>query len=107
MGCPEDGRILIVDLSGCLLETLREDGEFILYRARAEHAETPCVLLLSPVSNRPTVETLKKINHEHTLKDELDPTWAVRPCELSHCRERAALLLEDPGGEPLHRLIQG
>jgi PAS domain S-box-containing protein len=107
MECPEDGRILIVDLSGYLLDALREDGEFILYRARAKHAETPSVLVLSPVSGRPTVETLKKIDHEYALKDELDPTWAVRPCALSHCNERAALVLEDPGGVPLHRLIQG
>src|SRR5215469_4434793 len=79
----------------------------MLYRARAKDPETASVLVLSPVSSRPSVETLKKINHEYALKDELDPTWAVRPCELSHCNERAALVLEDPGGEPLHRLIQG
>jgi len=54
-----------VDLSGYLLEPLREDGEFVLYRARAKHLELPSVLLLSPVSSRPSVETLKKIDHEY------------------------------------------
>ena len=96
-----------MDPTGYLLDPLREDGEFTLYRARANHPEAPCVLILSPVSRRPTVESLKKINHEYALKDQLDPTWAVRPSELSHWNERAALVLEDPGGEPLHRLIQG
>ena len=28
-----------MDLSGYLLEPLREDGEFVLYRARAKHLE--------------------------------------------------------------------
>jgi PAS domain S-box-containing protein len=96
-----------VDLSGYLLEPLREDGEFVLYRGRAKHPELPSVLLLSPVSSRPSVETLKKIDHEYSLKGELDATWAVRPLAMSMCDDKKVLVLEDLGGEPLCQLIRG
>jgi PAS domain S-box-containing protein len=96
-----------MDLSGYLLEPLREDGEFVLYRARAKHPELPSVLLLSPVSSRPSVETLRKIDHEYSLKGELDATWAVRPLTLSVCDDKKVLVLEDLGGEPLGQLIRG
>jgi PAS domain S-box-containing protein len=96
-----------VDLSGSLLEPVREDGEFVLYRARAKHLELPSVLLLSPVSSRPSVDTLKKIDHEYSLKDELDSTWAVRPLAISVYDDKKVLVLEDLGGEPLGRLIRG
>jgi PAS domain S-box-containing protein len=96
-----------VDLSGYLLEPLREDGEFVLYRARAKHLELPSVLLLSPVSSRPSVETLKKIDHEYSLEGELDATWAVRPLAISVCDDKKVLVLEDLGGEPLGQLIRG
>src|SRR4029077_8130921 len=39
------------------------------------------------------------------LRDELNPTWAVRPLELAQSQGRPTLLLEDPGGEPLARLV--
>lgn len=68
-----------MDLSGYLLEPLREDGEFVLYRARAKHLELPSVLLLSLVSSRPSVQTLKKIDHEYSLKGELDATFDLSP----------------------------
>ena len=39
------------------------------------------------------------------MRDELDGAWAVRPLELGRDRGRTALVLEDPGGEPLERLL--
>src|SRR5438132_3513004 len=47
------------------------------------------------------------MNHEYTLRSELNTTWAVRPRDLSQYNEKTVLVLEDPGGEPLHRFIQG
>ncbi|WJR75618.1 hypothetical protein [Bradyrhizobium sp. NP1] len=35
------------------------------------------------------------------MKDDLDGTWAARPLELIREGDRATLLLEDSGGEPL------
>src|SRR5215831_19878826 len=96
-----------VDLSEFALQPIREDEEFILYRGQPRQAEASSVLLLTPTVNRPRLETLEKINHEFALKNELDATWAVRPRDLSLYNEKIGLLLEDPGGRPLHRLIQG
>src|SRR5215470_6731791 len=97
----------MVDLSEYVFEPLREDEEFILYRGHSKQAGAPSVLLLAPVSLRPALETLKKIEHEYSFRNELDPTWAVRPIILSQYKEQRVLVLEDPGGEPLDRLIHG
>ena len=56
------------------LNILREDEEFILYRG--EHSSRPgsrSVLLLAPSSRKPSLETLKKLEHEYSLRDALDP----------------------------------
>src|SRR6516165_6407340 len=98
-----------MDLSEYRLETLRQDGEFILYRGLCStKAETnpPSILALSPVMERPVPATIKKIEHEFSLKDQLDPVWAIRPIALTH-QGRTILLLEDPKGEPLDRLLTG
>jgi PAS domain S-box-containing protein len=90
------------------LELLRKDEEFVLYRGR--HSNQPGsqpVLLLSPASIRPPLETLKKIEHEYSLRDELDSAWAVRPLALSEQRGQTTLVLEDPGGETLDRFLLG
>jgi PAS domain S-box-containing protein len=97
-----------VELSQYVLEALRKDGEFVLYRG--EHSNqpgSPSVLLLAPASMRPAPETLKKIEHEYSLRDELDSAWAVRPLALSEQRGQTTLVLEDPGGEPLDRFLPG
>jgi hypothetical protein len=70
---------IVMQLSGYSLDRLCDDGEFILYRAHAKPRELPPVLLLAPASARPSPETLKKIDHEYSLRSELDSAWAVRP----------------------------
>jgi PAS domain S-box-containing protein len=94
-------------MSDYVRECLREDEEFILYRARASSTEIPSVLLLTPASLRPRLESLKKLEHEYSLCNDFDTTWAVRPLSLSQSNGQKMLVLEDPGGEFLHRLIQG
>ena len=64
-----------MDLSQYRLEMLHHDGEFILYRGHSKQAGASSVLLLAPVSLRPALETLKKIEHEYSFRNELDPTW--------------------------------
>jgi hypothetical protein len=39
------------------------------------------------------------------LQDELDQTWAVRPLELTNDGTRLTLVLQDTGGEALHRRL--
>jgi serine/threonine protein kinase len=100
------GRI-VVELSAYVLERLHEDDEFTLYRGRAKEADPRSVLLLAPVSAHPTLETLKKMEQEHSLRNELQAAWAARPIALSRYREQLVLVREDPGGEPLSRLMRG
>src|SRR5258708_22251735 len=96
-----------MQLSKYSLERLRDDGEFILYRAHAKQIEPPSVLLQVPASTRPSPGTLKKIDHEYSLRGELDSAWAVRPLALSERSGQKALVLEDPGGETLDGFISG
>src|SRR5262245_61395159 len=58
-----------------------------------------------PAAEHPALTCLERLAHEYGLKDELDRTWAVRPLELMREPSRAVLVLEDPGGEPLDRLL--
>src|SRR5262249_1291381 len=99
-----------MELSQYRLETIHQDGEFILYRGlRQTDAETsppPSILALSPVMERPAPATIKKIEHEFSFKDELDPLWAIRPITLTQQESRIMLLFEDPNGEPLDRLLR-
>jgi PAS domain S-box-containing protein len=86
---------------------LREDQEFILYRG--EHSSRPgsvSVLLLAPSSSKPSSQTLKKLEHEYSLRNELDSAWAARPLAVTEHLGRAAIVLED-GGEPLDQLLSG
>ena len=57
---------IVVQLSQYSLERLRDDGEFILYRAHAKETKPTSVLLLAPASSRPSPETLRKIDHEYS-----------------------------------------
>ena len=99
---------MVVELSGYRLEPLREDEEFILYRGRPrKQGDIPSVLLLAPVSTRPALDSLKKLEHAYSFRSELEAGWAVRPVALSRYNEQRVLVLEDPGGKPLNRLIQG
>src|SRR4029077_11162572 len=97
-----------VELSRYLFEPLRENGEFILYRGqRRNQTDVSPILLLAPVSVRPAIESLHKLEQEYSLRNELDPTWAVRPLAFSAYNGQRVLVLEDPGGQPLSDLIQG
>ena len=99
-----------MELGEYALEALRKDEEFILYRGqhRSPRDVGPLsILLLEPISTLPAPETVRKIEHEYSFRSDLDATWAVRPLALSRHNERTVLVLEDPGGEPLNRLIHG
>src|SRR5690242_16048232 len=97
-----------MELSEYAVEPLtNRDEEFALYRGHAKRPGTSSILLLTPASSRPTRETLRKIEHEYSLRSELDAAWAARPLALSKYKELQALVLEDPGGEPLDGLMQG
>jgi serine/threonine protein kinase len=97
-----------MELSEYMLETLRNDGEFILYRGRHQRpadGSPPSILVLTSVSERPAPGSLRRMEHEYSLRAELDPGWAVRPLVLAPHEGRTMLVLIDPGGEPLDRLV--
>ena len=89
------------------LHFLWEDGERIFYRWRRPEGASgrSAVLAVLPAAERPSPAALDRLAHEYELRDELDGAWATRPLALAHEGGRTALLLEDPGGEPLERLI--
>ena len=97
-----------MDLSHLITEPLRTDEEFTLYRGEYSNlAGTPSVLLLAAASTLPALETLRRMENEYSLRDELDPAWAVRPLALSEHFGHTTLVLEDPGGETLDRFLPG
>ena len=87
-------------------EILSEDRERLLCRWRrpGDDGIRESVLIVLPAADRPSRSSLDCLTHEHGLKDELDIAWAARPLELVRDGDRAMLVLEDPGGEPLDRL---
>jgi hypothetical protein len=95
-----------VNLSQYVLEPLRSDDELVLYRAKhASERGLPSVLVLAPASQHPRLATLKKIEHEYSLRHDLDPAWAVRPLALSEESAQPMLALEDPGGDTLEKSL--
>jgi predicted ATPase/signal transduction histidine kinase len=95
----------MIELSGYLFETLRKDEEFALCRGRKSAVELPTILLVAPVSEHPVPAILERFEHEYALRAELDSDWAARPLTLARREGRSMLILEDPGGEPLDRLL--
>ena len=94
----------MIELSKYILEVLWKDNEFNLYRGRSKD-DTSQILALLPVVEYPAPETLKRLEREYSLREELDPAWAARPIAFARHRDRPALVLEDPGGVPLDRLL--
>jgi len=94
----------VIDLSRYVFEALRKDEEFILYRGRSDDAPVK-VLVLSPVVEYPTPESLKRLEDAYSLREELDPRWAARPIAMARHWDRTVLVSEDPGGVPLDRLL--
>src|SRR5271169_729649 len=63
------------------------------------------LLAVTPSSAQPSPEILARLQHAYALREELDPAWAARPLRLEPRQGRVTLLSEDPGGEPLLRLL--
>src|ERR1700694_3915504 len=89
-----------MELSRYAFSPLRE-GDFTLYRGSC-NGMAP-ILLVAAEDASPW--SSKRLEHEYGLKAELDVTWAARPVALSRYNDRLALVREDPGGEPLGRLL--
>ena len=114
----------MIDLSRHRFDALAHDDECILYRARSEEdgseaafassgapsdlgqdavsvfsrdeASRTRVLVLAPAVQYPAPDVLKRLEHEYSLREELDREWAVRPLTLNRRGGQVMLVLEDP-----------
>jgi PAS domain S-box-containing protein len=88
-------------------QVLWDDDDHVF--CRASHRESgggrSAVLAVLPAVDHASSASLDRLAHEYALKGQLDGAWALRPLALECDRGRPVLLLEDPGGEPLERLL--
>jgi PAS domain S-box-containing protein len=91
--------------SGYELEPVREAPGFTLYRGR-EYGNPFPVLVAALSAEHPSPQGLQRIEHEYSLRTELDPAWAARPLEVICHKGRTMLVLMDPGGEPLDSVLE-
>src|SRR5271155_5576276 len=88
-----------------VLEPIRYGAEFALYRARQRGTEIP-FLAVAPAAEQPLLQSLRRLEHEYSLAAELEPAWAAKPLSLTRHEGRTILVLADPGGEPLDRILE-
>src|SRR5580692_9077498 len=89
-----------MELSRYLLSPLWE-GDFTLYRGSGSGL-APILVVVADESSLGCVE---RFEHEYALKCELEADWAARPVAMTHHNGALALVLEDPGGVPVDRLL--
>jgi PAS domain S-box-containing protein len=97
-----------LELADAPRQTLHQDGEFVLYRTQCRNSisgELQPALVVAPLRDHTAPLSLRRMEHEYSLRAELESGWTVRPLALARHQGRPVLLLEDPGGEPLDRLI--
>jgi predicted ATPase/signal transduction histidine kinase len=92
----------MMDISSYRFSTLRT-GDHTLYRGDGTSLDP--ILLVAPAGDRASGESVKRLEHEYSLQAELHADWAARPVALTRYDDRMTLVLEDPGGEPLDRLL--
>ena len=86
---------------------LWEDGERVFSRGwrDAGDGRRIAVLIVELAAGPLTPGALDRLAHEYGLKDELGSAWSARPLEMVREPGLSLLVLEDPGGEPLERLL--
>jgi serine/threonine protein kinase len=89
------------------LAVLCQVGERVLCRGWRDDGDDDRKAVLAALSGseHPTPAFIDRLAHEYALKDELDGRSAVRPLALVRENGHTMLLFEDPGGEPLDRLL--
>ncbi len=87
------------------LVPVREGADFTLYHGK-DHGNQVSILAVAVAAEQPSPESLRRLEHEYSLASELDAAWAVQPLTLTRHQGRTVLILKDPGGEPLDRVIE-
>jgi len=100
--CQSDGSgTLVMELSSYVFSPLRE-GNFRLCRGSGNGLAS----ILLVVAEDASLKSFGRLEHEHALKAELDPSFAARPVGLSRYNDHLTLVLDDPGGKPLEQLLE-
>jgi predicted ATPase/signal transduction histidine kinase/GAF domain-containing protein len=86
-----------------VLELLRKEGEFSHFRGRESRSQRP--ILAVALSEQPSPQSIRRLEHEFGLATALDAAWAAQPLGLTRYRGRSILVLQDPSGEPLDLII--
>lgn len=85
------------------LETLWEDGEFLVTRTSASNLSSR--LVVTTILGHAAPASVAKLENAFELREVLDAEWAARPVEFSKNQGMPKLLVEDPGGVFLSRAI--
>src|SRR4030081_1019438 len=88
-----------------VLEAVRNGPDFTLYRGRQRGNPSP-VLAIALSAEQPSPQSLRRLEHEYSLAAELDPAWAAKPLALTRHEGRTILVLKDPSGDPLDRILE-
>src|SRR5260370_38128960 len=94
----------VTEPSEYTLEPIREGADVTLYRGR-QHGNPSPVLVVALTAEQPSPQGVRRLEHEYSLAMELDPAWAAKPLALTRHEGRTILVLKDPGGEPLDRVL--
>ncbi|HUN95901.1 MAG TPA: AAA family ATPase, partial [Bradyrhizobium sp.] len=89
------------------LQVLWDDGERVFcqgWRTDTDGGHDRVLVVLLAAEHSST-SSFERLVHEYGLKDQLADAWALRPLEFARERDRTMLVLENPGGEPLVRLL--
>ncbi|MBV8215741.1 MAG: AAA family ATPase [Verrucomicrobia bacterium] len=87
-----------------VLETLWDDGNFVLSRWIVTGNQSP-VLALAPSAERPAPWIIARLEHTYTLRERLDPGSVPRLMTFMQEGDLRALLFEDRGCNLLAHLI--
>jgi hypothetical protein len=79
-------------------------GFHALSRPAKRHASS--IMAVAPATEQPSPRFLRRLEHEYSLAAELDPAWAAKPLALARQEARITLILADPGGKPLDRVLE-
>src|ERR1700726_1235312 len=94
----------ISGLSGYVLVPLRESADFTLYRGRKH--DDPSPVLAIALFEQPSPQSVRRLMHEYSFAAELDPAGAAKPLAITRHDGRTILVLQDPGGQPLDRILE-
>jgi hypothetical protein len=88
----------VIELSRYVFKTPREDEEFAFCRGWRDEGELPAILSLTPVLEHPDPAILERLEHECSLRDELESDWAARPLTLVRHEGRTMLIIRSGCG---------